>query len=129
MIAVPVLKAPSLKAPFRTSLVPAPCFDQIPRTEDASTGVAQMFVVQEVWIEQDLVKDHPFVSESGGSGSKAMLFGGVEKFVDKVLAQTVIMGLIIEVTNNQDIRIRIFPIDRIDNFAQCPGQTPALVAC
>lgn len=126
MITVSILKTLASKASFRASLVPATVFDQIRRAVNPGSYVAQAFVVQKILIEQDLVKDHPFILEACGSRPKIILFGGVKKIVGKVLAQTVVFGLIIEVSYNQNFRIRILLIDRTDNFVEFSGQRPTL---
>jgi hypothetical protein len=126
MITVSILKTRASKASFRASLVPATVFDQIGRAVNSGSYVAQAFVVQKILIEQNLVKDYPFIFEACGSRPKIILFGGVKKIVGKVLAQTVVFGLIIEVSYNQNFRIRILLIDRTDNFVEFPGQRPTL---
>ena len=86
MVTVSILKTPASKASFRASLVPAPVFDQIGRAVYSGSYVAQAFVVQKILIEQDLVKDYPFIFEASGSRPKIILLGSVKKFMGKVLA-------------------------------------------
>ena len=64
MVTVSILKMPASKASFRASLVPAPVFDQIGRAVNSGSYVAQAFVVHKILIEQDLVKDYPFIFEA-----------------------------------------------------------------
>ena len=86
MVTVSILKTLASKASFRTSFVPAPGFDQIGRAVNSGSHVVQAFVVQKILIDQDLVKDYPFIFETRGSRPKIILFGGVKKIVGKVLA-------------------------------------------
>ncbi len=128
MIAVSILEMPAPKASLRTPFVPAFGFNQIGRVVYAGGDIGQIVAFEQVLIEQYLVKDDPFIFETHGSGPEIVLFEGIEKIVGKVVAQTVIFGLIVEIPGNQYFRSRIFEIDRIDNSSQLPGKGSSLVS-
>ena len=111
MIAVSVLKESSPKASLRTPFVSAFGFNQIRRVVYASGDIGQKVAFEQVLIEQDLVKDHPFIFEAYGTWPNIVLFEGIEEIISKVIAQAVIFRLIIEISSNQYFRIGIFSID------------------
>ena len=129
MIAVSILEMPAPKASLWTPFVPAFGFNQIGRVVYACCDVGHVVAFEQVLIEQYLVKDDPFVFETHGSGPEIVLFEGIEKIVNEVVAQTIIFGLIIEIPGNQYFRSRILTIDRIYNSTQFSGKDPSLVSC
>jgi len=81
VIAVSVLKTPASKASFRTALVPAFCFNETGRTVNPGRKVIQSLVMQQVLVEQDLVKEYPLVLETRGSRTGIILVESVKETV------------------------------------------------